>query len=153
VGLVLQRNARGTDSNPHVNLSRSPCDYWLFDKQPGRREVKDFDELKDRFLQQAQGQSEEQWNVVLSQVNALADAVSQAAVDGLLQELSELNKKAVARDTAADTALFDLPSILAWRISTHFRKAAEAVEQSRKPKSMEAGADEEMDEYRAISGD
>jgi hypothetical protein len=46
--------------------------------------------------------------------------------------------------------MLDMPPVLAWRLSVYFRDAAVAIEETRRPESMKAGWNDEMDQYREI---
>jgi hypothetical protein len=113
----------------------------------------DLDQLHSRFLQAFSNHSEEHWQALRGQVEELARQASNAAIEGLLGELSNLNEKASARGDIPEAALLNLPTILAWRVSVYFRDAAVAIEEARRPESMEAGWDEQMDQYRELWGD
>ena len=113
----------------------------------------DLDQLHSRFLQEGPDLSDERWQELLAHAEELGRQVSRAAMEKLLDELSSLKEKAVARGDAPEAGILDLPLILAWRFSVYFRDAAVAIEEARRPKSMDAGWDEQMDRYRELWGD
>jgi hypothetical protein len=112
--------------------------------------MNELDQMHSRFLQEFPNQSDEGWQALRGQVEGLARQASKAAIEGLLGELSSLTQKASARGEISEVGLLDLPTILAWRLSVYFRNAAMAIEETRRPESMEAGWDEEMDQYREL---
>lgn len=110
----------------------------------------DLNQLHSRFLQEYPNLSDERWQALMTQLEELGRQALHAALEQLLAELSTLGEKAPARGDAPETGLLDLPTIMAWRLSVHFRDAAMAIEEARRPESMEAGWDEEMDQYREL---
>ena len=113
----------------------------------------DLKQLHSRFLQECPDLSDERWRALIAEVEQLARQASTAAIGGFLEEFSSLSKKAVARGNGPHAGLLDLPRIRDWRLSVHFRDAAIASEETRRPASMEAGGDEQMDIYRELWGD
>jgi len=84
----------------------------------------------------------------------LGRAASSKSMERLLEELSEMDQKAETRGVDAPSSeLIGLHTILASRLGVHFRDAAVAIEEARRPKSMEAGWDEETDQYRELWSD
>jgi hypothetical protein len=89
----------------------------------------------------------------MAQVGELGRRASAAALEKLLEELSSLNERSSARGDPSGSGLLELPAILNWRLSVYFRDAAIAIEEARRPESMEAGWDEQMDQYCELWGD
>lgn len=112
--------------------------------------MSDLKNFHSRFLRECPDLSDERWQSLLTQVEDLSRQASTTAMESLLEELSSLNQKAAAREHEPDARLVDLPTILAWRLSVYFRDAAVEFEETRRPASMEAGADEQMDLYREL---
>ena len=115
--------------------------------------MNDLKQLHSRFLEECPDLSDERWQTLMAQLEELGWLVSTAALEKLLEELSSLKEKASARGDPPEAGLLDLPTILAWRLSVYFRDAAVAMEKERRPESMEAGWDEQMDQYREFWGD
>ena len=109
-------------------------------------------DLKRQFLALVADQPAERWESVTAQVEQLAGEASRAAIEEFLREFALLDQGAGSSGESVAARFLDLPRILAWRLSLHFRDAAVAAEQARKPESIEPGWDEQVDEYRALLG-
>jgi len=115
--------------------------------------MNDLKQLHSRFLEECPDLSDERWEALMVQVEDVGRQASISTLEKLLEELSSRHERATSRGHSAGTDLLDLPTILAWRLSVYFRDTAVAIEEERRPESMEAGWDEQMDLYRELWGD